>query len=655
MLAVDRTVGDNRDAMPDSPHLAVRVLGPARVTVDDAPAPPELLWRKHLALLVYLARSARKSRTREHLVGLLWSDRDEKQARHSLSEALRVLRQVLGDAAVQADVDQVRLATDGVTLDCDRFAALAERGEWDAAAALVEGEFLEGLALPGANQFETWLGTERALWRAQGLNALVQCAEAQLARGDTAAAARAALGAVGLDPTSEPAARAAMRALALAGDRAAALRVAERLARALRDALDAAPSPELARLVERVREARVGRRVLAAPPEARPRPPLLGRTAELAAGVAAWQRVKGGRGQVVLVQGEPGEGKTRLIEELAARARLDDATVATARAVPADRERQWSAVTSLLAAGLADAPGLASAPSAALASLGTLDPDLDARFRGGRVGPPSLTMEVRDGFVAAVIAAAEERPLLLVVDDAQWLDAASLASLPALARDCAPHCVLLLLGVALGVPDAQRFDELQARLGRDLEGAVIRLGRLDQAALAGLVAWSVPTYAADERERLARRVERDTAGIPLLAVALLEAVAGGYRLAPDAPAWPSAARTLIDSLPGSLPPAVVGAVCLRFRALPLSAQQVLGAAAALGGRGDVERLARATALERGAVAQALDLLEWDRWLAADAHGYVFTAPIERDIVLQEMLTPGQARRYRDLVASLPHS
>src|SRR2546430_4920251 len=115
------------------------------------------LWRKHVALLVYLARSPRKSRTREHLVGLLWSDRDEKQARHSLSEALRVLRQALGDAAVQADVDQVRLSTDGVTLDCDRFAALAERGEWDAAAALVEGEFLEGLALPGENGFETWL------------------------------------------------------------------------------------------------------------------------------------------------------------------------------------------------------------------------------------------------------------------------------------------------------------------------------------------------------------------------------------------------------------------------------------------------------------------------------------------------------------------
>jgi hypothetical protein len=41
------------------------------------------------------------------------------------------------------------------------------------------------------------------------------------------------------------------------------------------------------------------------------------------------------------------------------------------------------------------------------------------------------------------------------------------------------------------------------------------------------------------------------------------------------------------------------------------------------------------------------VLKWERWLAADARGYVFAAPIERDIVLQEMVTPGQARRYRD--------
>ena len=639
MLAPGRTIPDNRDAMPD---VSLRVLGPARVTVGGAAAPPELLWRKHLALLVYLARSPRKSRTREHLVGVLWSDRDEKQARHSLSEALRVLRRVLGDSGVQADVDQVRLAADGVTLDCDRFAELAARGEWGAAAALVEGEFLEGLALPEANEFENWLGAERGLWRAQALDAFVKSAEGDLARGDTAAAVRAALRAVGFDPTSEPAARAAMRALALAGDRAAALRVADVLARALRVGLDAAPGPETARLVERIREARVGRRVLAAPPAARPRPPLLGRAAELAALAAAWERAKAGRGQLVLVEGEPGEGKTRVIEELTGRARLDDATVAAARAVPADRKREWSAVAGLLAGGLADAPGLASAAPGALASLGALDPDVGARFRVA--GPP---LPPGDALLAAVLAATEERPLLLALDDAQWLDGATLEALPALARDGARRPLLLMLGVARGAPEAERFDGLRSRLGRDLEGSVIRLGRLDAVALRRLAEWAIPTYGAEQLDRLVRRVERDTAGIPLLAVAMLEALAADHRLAPDAAAWPSAARTLIDSLPGDLPPAVVGAVCVRFRNLPAVAQQVLGAAAALGGRADAGRLARATGLDPAAVAQALDALEWERWLAADARGYVFAAPIERDIVLQEMITPGQARRYRD--------
>src|SRR5207302_2031426 len=285
------------------------------VTVAGADAPAELLWRKHVALLVYLARSPRRSRTREHLVGLLWSDRDERQARHSLSEALRVLRRALGDERLVADVDQVRLAPD----------------------------------------------------------ALVRGVAADLARGDAGSAARVGLRAVALDRTSEPAARAAMRALSLAGDRAAALRVADELAHALHDMLGTAVSEETARLVARVRDTRVGRRVVAAPPDARPRPPLVGRSVELAKLTAAWQRARGGRGQVVIVEGEPGEGKTRLIEELVAHARLDEASVATARAVPADQRTEWIALSGLLAGGLGDAPGLAGAPPGALAGLAMLD------------------------------------------------------------------------------------------------------------------------------------------------------------------------------------------------------------------------------------------------------------------------------------------
>src|SRR6266550_2435766 len=137
-LARYRTAPDNPDAMPRPAGAYCRVLGPVQVTLAGADAPPELLWRKHVALLVYLARSPRRRRTREHLVGLLWSERDEKQARHSLSEALRVFRRALGDERLVADVDQVRLAPDAVALDCDRFAELCQRSEWTSAAGLVD-------------------------------------------------------------------------------------------------------------------------------------------------------------------------------------------------------------------------------------------------------------------------------------------------------------------------------------------------------------------------------------------------------------------------------------------------------------------------------------------------------------------------------------
>jgi DNA-binding SARP family transcriptional activator len=624
--------------------IDARVLGPARLTVNGAEAPSDLLWRKHLALLVYLARSPRRSRTREHLVGLLWSDRDEKQARHSLSEALRVCRRVLGDAAIVADVDQVRLAEGLVRLDCDLLAERCAREDWLRAAELAAGDFLEGLSVPDATAFEDWLLAERALWRGRSLEALVHGADALLARGDASGAAELAHRARALDPAAEPAARAAMRALALAGDRVGALRVADEVTRALAEQVGTAPSPETARLAERIRDVRVGRRLAAAPPSpaARPRPPLVGRGAELGRLIAAWERARAGEGQVVLVEGEPGQGKSRLIEELVARARLDQASVARSRAVPEDQMRSWSGLAGLLAAGLGDAPGLSGAPPGALAALGTLNAELATRFHApsGSVPPPS------PAWSDAARAVAAEAPLLLGLDDAQFLDAETAAALPALARDTTRSRVLLVLGVTTGTP--ARFDALRERLGRDLAGSVITLGGLDAVALAALVAWGVPSYDAAAAERLVRRLERDTAGIPLLAVSLVEAVSEGFRLSPESPSWPLPKRTLVDTLPGDLPPAVVGSVCARFARLPPARQQVLGAAAALAGaeRVDVAVLSRACGLPAPEVTAALDALEWERWLTVDTKGYAFTALIERQILLQEMITPGQARRYR---------
>lgn len=631
--------------MRSAPVVHAQVLGPARVTVNGADAPPELLWRKHLALLIYLARSPRGTRTREHLIGILWSDRDEKSARHSLSEGLRVLRRVLGEARVRADVDQVALEPGAVTLDCDEFSARCIAADWAGAAALVQGEFLEGLAVPDANEFESWVAAERIAWRARGVEALTRWAEASLAAGAAEDARAATLRALALDPTAESAARVAMRALALAGDRAAALDIGARVAAALRERLGAELAPETQRLMNRVREARVGRRVAAAPSGTRPRPPLVGREDARARLDASWRRVATGSGELILIEGEPGEGKTRLVDELLDRARLEDATVAACRAVPSDAATVWSGLAGLLAGGLTAAPGLAGAPPASLAALGALDPELGTRFpaTGGALDPSGA-------FAAAARAAAEELPVLLAIDDAQHLDEATANALPRLARDLRERRVLIVLCVAAGGSRLDWVEELRAHLGRELRGDVIRLERLDAGALATLARWWLPRYDEEEIARITRRLERDTAGVPLLATAVLEAVADGFRLSPDSPAWPGERRTLVDTLPGDLPPAVIGAVCLQFRQLPDGAQRVLGAAAALDERMDALSLVRATGLAGGDVDEALDRLEWDRWLASDARGYAFAAPIVRAILLQEMVAPGQVRRYRAAAA-----
>jgi hypothetical protein len=110
--------------------ISCRVLGPPDLTVDGGAPPAELLWRKNLALLVYLALSPRRTRAREHLVGLLWSDKPESAARHSLNEALRVLRRVTGDDGIISDPTTVRLADGIIALDTEAFATHDLRDRW---------------------------------------------------------------------------------------------------------------------------------------------------------------------------------------------------------------------------------------------------------------------------------------------------------------------------------------------------------------------------------------------------------------------------------------------------------------------------------------------------------------------------------------------
>jgi len=622
--------------------IQCRLLGPIEVRVAGRRAPAKLLEYKNLALLVYLACSPKRSRSRDHLIGLLWPDKPEDKARHSLNVALSVLREAAGSDALTTQGNRIGLVPGAVELDTERFEALVAAGDWAGACALVEAEFLDGFVVRGSTDFEQWLAAERLQWRARTVDALTRLADAALARGGAAEAAGLASRALALDPTAELAVRTAMRALALGGDRAAALAVHDVFAARLATEGGGTPAAETKGLARRIAGERSPPRSVASPSR---RAPLVGRETELEGLGAAWDECRRApRATLLIVGGDPGAGKSRLTDEVLARARLDGAAAAVVRAVGADAAEPWSGVFGIARGGLLDVPGVAAAPAAALATFAARIPEWAERFGTVAADPLPPGAALRD-VLRAVTA---EQPVMILVDDAHRVDRESLLALEAAARDlaAAPLCLVL---TRVAHPAPAELDELQSRVGRDMNGVILHLAPLSSDALRLLAHWALPAYADDDLNRLARRVANDSAGLPLLAVEILHAVALGLDLERTSGAWPRPLKTLDQTLPGDLPEVVVGAIRVGFRRVSAAAQLVLSAIAVLGA-GDDERidstvLARATGLGAAELGAALDELEWERWVAAEPRGYAFVARIVRDVVSRDLVTAGQRQRF----------
>jgi predicted ATPase len=248
----------------------------------------------------------------------------------------------------------------------------------------------------------------------------------------------------------------------------------------------------------------------------------------------------------------------------------------------------------------------------------------------------------------------EEQPVTIAVDDAQWLDPGSALSLGAILRDLAATPLTLVVATA-SYPPRPELDELRSRIGRELDGDTVRLRVLDRAALRHLAERMLPGYDPVAIDRVVRRVATDSAGLPLLAVELLRAVALGLDLGTISGEWPEPFRTLDQSLPGHLPDAVVAAIRIGVRRLSPLAQRVLAATSVLGDLVSSALLERALSLTPDEAARTLEELEWHRWLVSEPRGYSFVARIVRQIVERDIVTPGQRRRVLEAVNRSPAS
>ena len=627
--------------------IRLQTLGTLEVTMDGAEAPSELLWKKNVALLLYLARAPKRRCTREQLIGLLWPDKDDAAARQSVREAIRMVRHYVGDERLKTTGDVIQLQDNTVALDTDEFERLVKQRDWESTTPLINGRFLDGFKISDAAGFEDWLTIERSHWNARSLEALLNHADARLDAGDELGADAPLHKAREIDPLSQRALRAAMRRVAVANDRSGALRLFDEFQKeAQRESL--ALEPETKALVERLRNGRTWHLPKEALSPDRSvawrRAPLLGRQRELATALGHWRTARtregGGHLSLLVLEAESGGGKTRFIEEVVTRVGLDGGVALAMRAVPADLEHPASAMLGLARGGLLDAPGVAGANPAALASLAAQMSEWAERFPQ-KNSAPSWSVDAAVTEVLRVTSA--EQPLLVVFDDAQWIDAASYQSIEQMTRDLARAPILIVLA-ATPEPAPPKLAELRARLGRDLGGAAITLGKLTLEAIRELVQWALPTYTGDDADRLARRIAADSAGLPLLAVEICHAMAQGLDLEATSGLWPHPQRTLDSTFPGDLPDTIVAAIRVGFRCLSRAAQQALVATAVLGEPVSAKKIGVATSLAGDALHAALDELEWRRWLVAEARGYAFVARIVRDVVARDMVTEGERQR-----------
>jgi hypothetical protein len=535
-------------------------------------------------------------------------------------------------------------------LDTDRFESLAGAGKWRDAANLVEGDFLEGFGVPGASDFEDWLRQEREAWRRLGVQALTRAARESLVAGTVQQAVGFSRRALSLDPLAEGAVRALMKGLAISGDRAAALAEFDGLSAGLSETRGAAAEGETVALAERIRRGRGWN----LEPDAREaanaysrRAPLVARGDDLGQLLQAWTACREQkRASVAIIEGDSGTGKTRLLEELLERARLDRAAVAAVRAVEADSTEPFATLVGLARGGMLDMPGLSSATPQSLGVLAAKIPEWAERFTPAQ--DPDLA--VGRAFTEILSSITQEQPVLLAVDDLQWSDRDSILTLAAALRDSSSAPLFIAFTTTL-LGARQEIDDLRVRIPRDVPGLVVILAGLPVSAIHELARWALPRYNETELDRVARRVAMDSAGLPLLVIELLHAVALGLDLRESEGAWPSPLRTLSETLPGDLPDAIVAAIRIGFRKLTPAAQRVLTAAAVLGDRVCAADLGAGGGVDRQQLFGALDELEWQRWLSAEPRGYSFVARIARHVVARDMVTSGQRARIAAAVVA----
>jgi tetratricopeptide (TPR) repeat protein len=461
---------------------------------------------------------------------------------------------------------------------------------------LYRGPFLTGFYLPACPEFEAWATTERQTCERLYLEALTMLIEDQAVKGQYAAAIDCAQRYLETDDLAEDIHRRLIELYAATGERGAALRQFEQCIAILERELGVAPLPETQATY---RAALAGLTRPGCAPVVGPswttlpglELPQVGRDAAMHQLEQARARAGSGQGQVVLISGEAGIGKSRLMQEFATRFQTRG-LVLTGSGYPDARTMPFQPIVEALRPALTGraghplqqvGPGLRTAWLAEASRLlpelrdlyPSLPPPLPAEHDQARTRLFEALCQLTLGLTVGL------EPVLLCLDDLHWANGTTL--------DWLAHLGRKLRGDRLLVLGAFRSDEAGAlarlRYGLLRQGVLteLQLERLDERAIGELLRHL--GHAVPSDDAFSRRLYRATGGNPFFLLETLRALleSGMDRNDLEAMGYPSATDSRFTSgqaLP--LPRTIRAAVEARLERLSAQARQILEAGAVLG-------------------------------------------------------------------------
>lgn len=362
-----------------------------------------------------------------------------------------------------------------------------------------------------------------------------------------------------------------------------------------------------------------------------PAGPLVGRSQE-------WERLRGvldevaaGSGRTVLVAGEPGAGKTRLVQEAMLTLRDRGFLIATGACLETRQTVPYfpflDALPRLLAARRGAGRGLDAWPYLARLLAGGGGPDAE-------VAEEERVRRDVAGFVAELSRA---RPVAILLDDLHWADASTLELVHQLARQLRPERVL----IAATYREAEvRHDHPLERviraLRRDELATLISVRRLDAEGTAALVAACFGEESVTDE--FAALIHGRTDGNPFFVQQVLRALVERGDVYREAGSWERRAVSEIE-----VPDSIRAAVGERVARLPEASREALSAAAILGQRFDFAELQQLSGLAERELEEALEGAVRSGLLRTETGDlYAFEHALAQQTLVQEM--PSRRRR-----------